>query len=131
MAFALVLDAEVVDDEDEEDGAPFMSPESGSCGALVVPMRCETFSEEIVREFTCLFEAVHSISDFKVDPPIVYLFSQVVFVDEFLWNDRDLDADIFRPIEWHPQVEVFDVKAGEFCIWCSKYTVGDEFDEFK
>ena len=45
-----IFDAEVVDDEDELDGAPDVSPEAWSSGRLVVSCRVEPFAEEIVDE---------------------------------------------------------------------------------
>ena len=48
MSFALVLDSEVVDDKDEKNWAPLVSPQS-RCGlALVVSVCCQAFGEEVV-----------------------------------------------------------------------------------
>ena len=47
-----IFDAEVVDDEDELDGAPHVSPEAWSRGRLVISCRVESFAEEIVGKLT-------------------------------------------------------------------------------
>ncbi len=45
VAFVYVLNAEVVDNEDERNWAPLVSPESGRGGALVISVLVELFSE--------------------------------------------------------------------------------------
>ena len=44
MTLSGVLDSEVIDNEDEEDGLPFVSPQSGSCGTLVVSVVLAQYS---------------------------------------------------------------------------------------
>jgi len=81
-----LLDANVVDDKDERNLAPLVSPKSWCGCTLVVSMGGESFHEEIVCKLTCLFQSINSIINFKVYPPIVFVFGEVVFIDEFLWD---------------------------------------------
>ena len=50
MAFAYVLNPKIIHDQGEDDGAPFVPPEPGSHGALVVVVALETLLEELVGE---------------------------------------------------------------------------------
>ena len=43
-----VFDAKIVDDQDELDGAPYVSPEARCGSSLVVPRRSELLAEEVV-----------------------------------------------------------------------------------
>ena len=45
MAFTLILDAKVVDYQDEDDGAPLVSPEPRGDVTLVVAVSAEAFGE--------------------------------------------------------------------------------------
>ena len=48
MAFSEIFNAEVVGDETEENGYPFLVPEAGSGGALVVEGYVEKFFDKLV-----------------------------------------------------------------------------------
>ena len=80
MALANVLNAEVVKDQDEEDGSPFVEPESGRSYSLVAAFCFKALGKEVVGKFPSLRQAIDTLSDFKVDPSIT------VFADEIiLW----------------------------------------------
>jgi hypothetical protein len=90
-----VLDAKVVDDKDECNWAPFVSTKAWCGHTLVVSVGGESFREEIVCELTCLFQSIHSIINFKVYPTVVFVFGEVLFIGEFLWDVQDFDAYVF------------------------------------
>ncbi len=71
----------------------------------------ESFCEEIVCELTCLLQSINSIINFKVYPSVVFVVSEIVFIDEFLWDVRDFDAYVFWAVERCAEEEVGDVKA--------------------
>ena len=48
MLAANIFDAKIVDDQDELDGAPNVSPEAWRRGGLMVSRRVEPFAEEVV-----------------------------------------------------------------------------------
>ena len=71
MVLFAELNAKIVHDEDEHNGAPFVSPEAQSSGHLEVSVGAKAVSEEVIGKFTGLFEAIDSFSDFELDPAIV------------------------------------------------------------
>ena len=72
----------------------------------------QTLGEEVVGKLTCLFQAIDAFGDFKIDPTIVCILGEVIFIDEFLGNVRQFYADVLWSVEWCSEVEVGDVKAG-------------------
>jgi len=80
---AYVLDAEVVDDESERDGAPIVLPEAGDEFALTVAVLGEALCEEFVREEAALGEAVHAAVDLGVDCAVDCDVAEGVFFDDF------------------------------------------------
>ena len=48
---------------------------------------------------------------------------KIVFEDEFVGNDGELDTDVFRSVEWCAQVEVGDIEAGKACLVCGEDAV--------
>ncbi len=63
-----VLDCKVIDNKCKYDGAPFVVPEPGGGGCLVVVKFGEAFLEEFVGKDACLGETVHATVHFEVDP---------------------------------------------------------------
>ena len=61
-------------------------------------MAGKSFREKVIGKFPCLFEAIDPFIDFKVHPPIVDVHGKVVFINEFLGNIIEFDADILRAI---------------------------------
>ena len=50
------------------------------------------------------------MEDLKIDPTILGCFGKVVFLDELLWDIRELDAHIFGSLHWGLEVKVFKSK---------------------
>ena len=73
-----------------------------------------------------MFEAINAFVYLEADPSKVVEACGVIFIHKFLRGVRELDPDIFWVVERHPEVEVFDVKAGEACIWCGDDAVDEE-----
>jgi hypothetical protein len=48
MSTVGVLDAKVINNEDEHDWLPFMSPKTGGGGTLVVPMHFQVLGEQVI-----------------------------------------------------------------------------------
>ncbi len=108
-----VLDGKVVDNECKHDGAPFVAPEPGGGGCLVVVKFGEAFSEEFVGKDACLGETVHAMAHFEVDPGIAGNLIELVLFDEFLGDVRKLDADVLWTVERGLQIEVFEIHGGK------------------
>ena len=79
-----VLDAKVVDTQDEQDGSADVSPQTGSVGGGVVTLGMEDLGELIVRDETSLFEAIHTSLDAHVDPVVVLEGVKVVVGTDWL-----------------------------------------------
>ncbi len=55
----------------------------------------------------------------------------ILFVDEFTGDVSELDPDVLWVVEWGIQVEVFNVKAYNFCSWVGGDAVEEELDNLK
>ena len=82
-------------------------------------------------KFASLFEAIHALVNFEVYPSFVIIVREVIFGDEFLRDDGDLDADVFRSVERCAKIEVGDIIACKACIFCGEDAVELQFDEFE
>ena len=79
-----VLDAKVVNAQDEPDGSADVSPQTRSVGGSVVALCMEDLGELIVCDETSLFEAVHTSLDAHVDPVVVLKGVKVVVGADWL-----------------------------------------------
>ena len=82
---------------------------------MVVALGKEAFGQEIIGKFAGLFEPIHAFDDLVVDPAVVGKLHEVVFVNDFLGDDGELDADILWSIEWRVEVEIFQFHGAEAC----------------
>jgi hypothetical protein len=108
-----VLDGKVVNHECKHDGVPFVAPEPGGGGCLVVVKFVKVVLEDFVGKDACLGETVHATSHFKVDPGVAGNLVELVLVDEFLGDVRKLDVDVLWPVKRGVQIEVLDVHGGK------------------
>ncbi len=125
-----VLDGKVVNNECKHDGAPFVAPDPGGGGCLVVVKFGKAFLEEFVGKDACLGETVHATAHFEVDPGVAGNLVELVLVDEFLGDVRKLDADILWLVEQGVQIKVFEVHSGKPGVTLGENTVDKQFDEF-
>jgi hypothetical protein len=124
-----VLDGKVDDNECKHDRAPFVVPEPGGGGCLVVA-KGKAVSEEFVGKDACLGETIHAMAHFKVDPGVASNLVELVLVAEFLGDVCKLDADVLWLVEWGVQIEVLEVHGGKPGITLRENTVDKQFDEF-
>ena len=73
---------------------------------MKVTVFVQALGKEVVCEFACLFQAVDTLGNFEVDPAVMCEGGEVVFIDEFLWDDSELNADILGAIEWCAKIKV-------------------------
>ena len=59
------------------------------------------------------------------------VFKEIVFVNEFLVDARQHDADVFWSVEWGLEVEVFNVEGDKMCALTGENAVENEFYENK
>ncbi len=130
VGIANVLDGEVVDNEWKHDRVPFVAPEPGGGGCLVVVEFGKVVSEEFVGKDVCLGETVHATAHLEVDPGVTGKLVELVLVDEFLGDVRKLDADVLWPIKRGVKIEVLEVHGGKPGITLGENTVDKQFDEF-
>ena len=64
-----------------------------------------------------MFEPIDAFGDFEVNPSIVCILGEIVFINEFLWDVAELDADVFRPVEQCAEVKVGNVVACKASLW--------------
>ena len=58
-------------------------------------------------------------------------FAEVIFLNEFLRDVRELDAHIFGSLHWGLEIEVFQIKGNKARIATRKNAVNDNFDKVK
>ncbi len=90
-----VLDGKVVDNECKHDGVPFVAPEPGGGGCLVVVKFGKAVSKKFAGNDACLEETIHAMAHFEVDPGVSGNLVELVLVDEFLGGVRQLDAGTY------------------------------------
>ena len=131
MVVANVLDSKVIHDEHKNDGSPFVVPEARHSGALVVAVGGKSFGEEVIGQFASLFEAIDAFCDLEVNPVVEGILGEIVLINEFLWDVRYVDADIFWTIERCAQIKVGEVVAGKACLWGRESAIEEELDGFE
>jgi hypothetical protein len=125
-----VLDGKVLKDECKHDRVPFVVPEPGGGGCLVVVEFGKAVSEEFVGKDACLWETVHATAHLKVDPGITGKLVELVLINEFLGDVRKLDADVLWPVEQGVKIEVLQVHGGKPGVTLGENTVDKQFDKF-
>ena len=76
-------------------------------------------------------KAITTLANFEVDPAIAVPTSEVVFLDEFIRDVGELDANIFGLGHRSVRIEILQVNGAEPCTPPGEDTVEEEFDEFK
>ncbi len=117
----------VIYDEAELDGTPFVAPETRS---FIVAFGMKARLEEIVGQDVGLGETIAALADFEVDPTVAVATHKLVLLNEFRWDVRDLDADIFRVGHWHVEVEVLEVNGAEVRSFAREHTIEQQLEEF-
>jgi hypothetical protein len=130
VGIANVLNGKVVNDECKHDGVPFVVPETGGSGCLIVVKFGKVVSEEVDSKDACLGETVHAMAHFKVDPRVTGKLVEIVLVNEFLGDVHKLDADILWPVKRGVEIEVLEVRGGKPSITLGENTVDEQFDKF-
>ncbi len=130
VSIANVLDDKVVKHECKHDGAPFVAPELGGGGCLIVVKFGKAVSEEFVSKDACLGETVHATVHLEVDPGVTGKLVELVLINEFLGDVRKLDADVFWPFERGVKVEVLEVHGGKPGVTLGEITVDEQFHKF-
>jgi hypothetical protein len=126
-----IFDPKVIYNEAELDGAPFVAPETWGGISFIVAFGKKARSEEIVGHDAGLGKAIAALANFEVDPTVPVTTRKLVLLNEFCWDVRDLDADIFRVGHWRVEVEVLKVNGAEAHSFAREYTIEHQLEEFK
>ena len=78
-----------------------------------------------------LEQVIDAITDFYIHPSLVYVFVEVILVNEILRNVSELDFYILGIVEWCHEVVVTDVVGDEICVFAGEYTIDHEFAKIK
>ncbi len=126
-----ILHIKVIYNETELKWTPFVAPETWYGSSFVEAFGNKAGSKEIISKDTSLGKTVAALANFKVDPAIAVSTKEVVFLDEFVGDVGELDANIFW--FWHRsvQIEVLEVNGAEPCILSGEDTVEEKLDKFK
>ncbi len=126
-----ILYPKVINNETELDGMPFVVPKAWGGIGLVISLSKKAGLEEIVGKNAGLGETITALANLEVDSPITIATLKVVFLDEFLWNISNFNADVFGVWHWSIEVEVLEVNGAESCTWVRKHAVEKKLDKFK
>ncbi len=122
---ANVLDGKVINNECKHDGAPFVVPEPGGGGCLIVVKFGKAVLEAFVGKDACLGETIHARAHLEVDPGVMGKLVELVLVDEFLGDVRKLDADVLWPVKRGDEIEALEVHGGKPGITLGENTVDE------
>jgi hypothetical protein len=125
------FNTKVIHNETELKWTPFVAPETRRGSSFVEAFGNKAGSKEIISKDTSLGTTVAALANFKVDPAIAVPTNEVVFLDEFFWDVRELDVNVFW--FWHRgvQIEVLEVNGAEPWTLPGEDTVEEKLDEFK
>jgi len=121
--YSNVFYAKVIHDEAELDRTPFVAPETRGGFNFIIAFSEKAGSEEIVGKDAGLGKAIAAAANFEVDPAIAVCTCKLVFLNEFIWDVGDFNADIFRIGHWGVKVEVLEVDGAEAHAFAREHAV--------
>ncbi len=68
-------------------------------------------------------QAIGSVHHLEIHPPILGIFSEFVFLSEFLGDVRKFDSNIFGLFQWGLQIKISRIKARKFYAREGTHTV--------
>jgi hypothetical protein len=113
MFNANVFDTKVIDNEVELEWTPFVVPKTQSESNFVEALSNEAQLEKDIDKYASLGKSETALANFKVNPAVLVLAQEVVFLDKLIWDIRDLDGNIFRIRHRRVQIEVLEIDGAE------------------
>jgi hypothetical protein len=113
MFNAKVFDTKVIHDEAKLEWTPFMAPTSWHGRSFGEALSNEVQSEKVIGKDASLGKSVTALANFKVDPAILVSAREIVFLDELVWDVRELDANLFLIRHRSVQIEVLEINGAE------------------
>lgn len=127
MFFAHIFDPKVVHYEAEGDGTSGVGEKARDLVRLDIAMGFEVGDKGIIGDSASLGEAIHAFADFNVDKTLfINNGCEIVLVNDWLWDDRDVDTHVFVTCHGIVEVEILDVHAHEFGIRGADDTVEED-----
>ena len=90
-------------------------------------MGLEKRDKSIVGNESGLGETVHAASNFDVDVAIVEQWAQVIVFNDGVGEHPNGDTHILISFHWRAEIEIFEIRSQELCIWCGDDAVDQEF----
>ena len=100
MLFTNIFDSKIIDDKAECDCMGNVFPWSEGVGYFIVSLWGDLLLEVLVREATCLRQAVNATSDFQINETICLFIIQVVLVNDVLGEHLEGHSHVFASIHW-------------------------------
>ena len=75
-------------------------------------------------------EPVESLDNFEVDPSVMCIQGEIIFIYKLSWNVFKTDSDKVWSIHHRGQVKTADVKSDKVCMAAGEVAVDDKFDKF-
>ena len=76
-------------------------------------------------------EPIASLYNLEVDPSIICIRDEIIFIYKLLWNIFEADSDKFWSIHWRGQVKVADVKSYKSRVAEKEDAADDDFNQFE
>ncbi len=113
MFNANVFNTKVIHDEAKLEWTPFVVPKSWRGSSFIEALSKKVQSEKVIGKVASLGKSVTALANFKVDPAISVSAREIVFLDELVWDVRELDANIFGIRHRSVQIEVLEINGAE------------------
>ena len=112
MVFANISNSKVIYYETESDGAPFVAPEARHGESLVVAGSMEDLGEDIIGKISILRKTIDALAYIKVHPNVARKIMEIVFVNEFFWDNQKAYTRELAAIKRGAQIKVENIKGG-------------------
>ena len=131
MPFTDTFNTKVVNNKDEEDRKPVVTPKAQGGGTLVVTMFSEAFFKEIVGYNTRQGKSVDTMVDLEIYPDISDGGKDIIFINKVLRDVLELDTEIFRAVERGLEKEVGYIKRDKLGVFSREDAIYDKLDEIQ
>ncbi len=102
---------------------PFVAPKSWRGSSFIEVLSNKVPSEKVIGKDASLGKSITALANFKVDPAILVSAREILFLDELVWDVRELDANIFGIRHRSIQIEVLGIDGAEPSSFPGKDTV--------
>ncbi len=118
-----VFNTKVIHDEAKLEWTPLMAPKSWRGSSLVEALSNKVQSEKVIGKDASLGKSVTALANSKVDPAVLVLAQEIVFLDELVRDVRELDANIFWIRHRSIKMEVLEIDGAKPSFFPGEDTV--------